>query len=82
MAEEYFGGEVELDVVDQDFVKVGIPAESEYDLNPEEAADWIVTHLDAIQERYAEINRIDTSDPKSNLGRWIAEETGQIQTNR
>jgi hypothetical protein len=83
LAEEYFGGQVEMDVQSDSYVEVGLPGNIEdFDISSQDAADWIVTHLDEIEDTYAEINNIPNREPEEEMGDWIAEQTGHIVTNR
>ena len=83
LAQEYFGGQVEMDVQSDSYVEVGLPGNIEDDdISSQDAADWIVTHLDEIEDKYAAINNISNREPEEEMGDWIAEQTGHIVTNR
>ncbi|WP_414836566.1 hypothetical protein [Candidatus Nanohalococcus occultus] len=83
LAEEYFGGQVRVDPQSNDYVEIGIPGNIEdFDISSQDAADWIVTHLDEIEDTYAAINNIPNREPEEEMGDWIAEQTGHIVTNR
>lgn len=82
-AVECFEGPVKVDVESDSYVEVEIPAKIEdYEVSLEEAADWMIRHLDEIEERYAYINNISNRKPEEELSDWIAEETGRKITNR
>lgn len=82
LAEEYFGGQVEMDVKSDSYVEVGLPGNIEdHDISSQDAADWIVTHLDEIEDKYAAINNIPNREPEEEMGGWIAEQTGDVVIN-
>jgi hypothetical protein len=72
-----------MDVQSNSYVEVGLPGSIEdHDIRSQDAADWMLAHLDEIEDTYAEINNIPNREPEREMADWIEKQTGGLVTNR
>ncbi len=83
LAQEHFKGPVEMYVHSDSYAEVRLPGSIEdHDISSQDAADWMLAHLDEIEDTYAAINNIPNRDPEEEMADWIEEQTGGLVINR